>query len=105
MIARLWSARAARASATPYAAHLRDAVLPRIKQLPGYQGATLLERTDGSEVEFVVITWWRSLDDIRAFAGNDSERAVVAGAARDLLQRFDDHVRHFDVALEDRVSG
>jgi heme-degrading monooxygenase HmoA len=105
MIARLWTARAARANAAPYAAHLRDHVLPAIKELPGYHGATLLERPDGSDVDIMVITWWGSLDDIQAFAGDDPERAVVADAAQALLERFDLQVRHFEVALQDRASG
>lgn len=105
MIARLWTARAPQANAAPYAAHLRDAVLPALKEIPGYHGATLLERSAGNDVEIMVITWWESLDDIRAFAGDDPERAVVAGAAQALLERFDLHVRHFEVALQDRASG
>ena len=105
MIARLWGARAPRANAARYAAHLRDAVLPLLKVLAGYEGATLLERPDGNDVEILVITWWRSLDDIRAFAGDDTERAVVADEARALLERFDPEVRHFTVALEDPATA
>jgi hypothetical protein len=40
--------------------------------------------------------------DIRAFAGDDITRAVVADEARALLARFDREVQHFDVTLEDR---
>lgn len=105
MIARLWRARSLRERAALYADHLRDAVLPRLRETRGYQGATLLERADGAEVEIVVLTWWRSVDDIRAFAGDDSERAVVAEQARSLLLDFDDRARHFVVALEDRPSA
>jgi heme-degrading monooxygenase HmoA len=105
MIARVWSARAARRNAGSYAAHLRDVVLPALEKLPGYQGATLLERPDHDDVEILVITWWRSLDDIRAFAGENSGRAVVAAEAARLLQEFDREVRHFDVALDSRPSA
>jgi hypothetical protein len=48
------------------------------------------------------MTWWRSADDIHAFAGDDITRAVVADEARALLARFDREVQHFDVMLEDR---
>ena len=81
--------------------HLRDAVLPQVRSLPGYEGATLLERQDGAETEITVITLWRSLDDIRAFAGEPIERAVVTDEARALLASFDSEVRHFRVALQD----
>jgi heme-degrading monooxygenase HmoA len=102
MIARVWTARASVANARRYAAHLRHAVLPLVQQVPGYAGATLLERLDGEDVAIVVMTWWRSADDIRAFAGDDITRAVVADEARALLFQFDREVRHYDVALDDR---
>lgn len=36
---------------------------------------------------------------VRAFAGDDYEKAVVAPAVRELLHRFDERVAHFTVAL------
>lgn len=105
MIARVWTARAASGQAAPYAAHLRGVVLPAIEQLAGYEGATVLQRQDGDDIEIVVMTWWRSLEDVRAFAGDEPVRAVVADAAQALLARFDREVRHFDVALDTRPSG
>jgi heme-degrading monooxygenase HmoA len=105
MIARIWNARAEAANTERYRTHLRDAVLPQVRSLPGYQGATLLERQDGGETEITVITLWRSLDDIRAFAGEAIERAVVTDDARGLLASFDSEVRHCRVALQDAPSG
>jgi hypothetical protein len=52
-------------------------------------------------VEITVVTFWRSLDSIRAFAGNDVEAAVVADEAAALLTQFDRHVRHHKVAVRD----
>jgi heme-degrading monooxygenase HmoA len=100
MIARLWSARASRAQAPRYAEHLRGHVLPALRALAGFEGVTLLERDDQEGVEIVVMTWWRSLDDIRAFAGDRPDVAVVADEAQALLDRFDAEVRHFRVALD-----
>lgn len=47
--------------------------------------------------EFLVITLWDSMDAIRRFAGEDSERAVVEPEARAVLAEFDDFVRHYEV--------
>jgi heme-degrading monooxygenase HmoA len=102
MIARVWTARALAANGPQYASHLRQTVLPVLQAMPGYLGATLLERQDRDEVAIVVMTWWRSADDIRAFAGNDIAAAVIADEAKALLTQFDREVRHFDVALDDR---
>ena len=103
MIARVWSARATEDNAPRYRTHLRDAVLPVVQRLPGYLGAMLLERAAGHLVEITVITRWASLDDVRAFAGVDLEKAVVADDARALLTEFDERVQHAVVSHEDRI--
>ena len=41
------------------------------------------------------------MNAIRAFAGDDVERAVVADEAALLLQSWDERVRHYDVSVED----
>jgi heme-degrading monooxygenase HmoA len=105
MIARIWTARARRGNATRYASHLQQTVLPAVQTIPGYRGATLLERHHGEQTDIIVITWWESLTDIHAFAGSDSTRAVVASDARALLESFDEEVRHFEVTLDQRSSG
>jgi hypothetical protein len=43
---------------------------------------------------------WAPADRAQAFAGPDYETAVVADAARQVLVRFDDQVRHYETALE-----
>ena len=101
MIARLWSADTTPAQAPAYAEHLRTRVLPALNAIEGYAGGTLLERTTPAAVEIVVITWWRSLEAIRGFAGADLEHAVVADEAARLLTRFDHRVRHFTMVAED----
>ena len=62
---------------------------------------SILDRplTDGIEV--LVITYWRSIDAILAFAGADVEKAVVAKEAQALLTGLDERVRHFVVAFSD----
>ena len=104
MIARFWSARATAAGARAYAGHLRTHVLPAVKQVDGYAGAVLLEREVSAAVEILVITWWRSLDAIRRFAGPDPEEAVVADAAAALLTTFDRRVRHYELVVKDEAK-
>ncbi|TMI79435.1 MAG: antibiotic biosynthesis monooxygenase, partial [Bacillati bacterium ANGP1] len=77
MIARIWKAETTPAGAPGYAEHLRARVVPALRQVDGYAGAMLLERSSAGGVEVVVITLWRSLEAIRGFAGADLENAVV----------------------------
>ena len=101
MVARCWSARGPRQRAPEYAAHLETHVLPALREIAGYVGATLLQRDVHGEVEVVVMTWWQSIDAIRAFAGEDVETAVVADAAAALFNDHDRRVRHYHVVMTD----
>ena len=101
MIARLWTAKVARAQAPAYADHLKNQVLPALRKVDGYAGAKLLERETTDGVEIVVITLWQSLDSIRKFAGSDLEQAVVSDEIAPLLLQYDRQVRHYEVVVED----
>ena len=102
MIARLWSATTTADRAAKYTEYLRAHVLPTLRRIDGYIEAMLLERREGHIVKVTVMTLWRSLDDIRAFAGDDIERAVVADEAAALLTDYDRRVTHANVVLADR---
>jgi heme-degrading monooxygenase HmoA len=74
-----------------------------LRRVDGYAGAMLLERETSDGVEIIVLTLWRSLDSIRAFAGADLDGAVVADEAAALLTQFDRRVRHYDLVVKDDV--
>lgn len=98
MLVRIWTARTTKAMAPRYADHLRSHVVPDLQRLAGFQRVLLLERDVDEGVEIIVQTFWRSLDDIRAFAGDDVDHAVIADEATALLSQFDRRVRHYRVA-------
>lgn len=77
--------------------------MPAIRKVDGYGGAMLLERAASDAVEIIVLTFWRSLDAIRGFAGADLDGAVVAEEAAALLTQFDRRVRHYEVVVQDDV--
>jgi hypothetical protein len=56
-----------------------------------------LRRGDATDVEFVTMMWFDSIDAVRAFAGDDYELAVVPPAARALGERFDARSAHYHV--------
>jgi hypothetical protein len=47
--------------------------------------------------------WFKSLDTVRIFAGEDYEAAVVPPKARALLSRFDARSQHYEVKAELKV--
>lgn len=99
MILRMWIAHATSDGAAQYQEHFASHVLPTLSRLDGCLGASLLGRNDGQEVELVVLSQWRDIDAIRAFTGDDLERAVVAEEATAVLTRWEPRVRHFDERL------
>ena len=100
MIARTWRGWASPSSADDYAHHYETDVAVHLQQIPGFRGARLLRHDDGEEVLFTSITFFASMDNVRAFAGDDIEQAVVEEAARRALTRWDERVRHDDVIVE-----
>ena len=98
MIARLWQGWTAPAHADAYEALLRTRILPGIHRVAGFEGAYVLRKeADHGEVEFVVLTFFASLDAVCAFAGRDYELAVIAPEAHKLLTQFDARTAHYEV--------
>ncbi len=102
-VLRQWSARTSESQLPKYLDHFSKNVLPELRRVNGYLGATVSVRPLGDEAEILVVTSWRSLESIRNFAGPDLEAAVVAPEAAALLTNFDSRVRHFEIALSDQA--
>ena len=100
MIIRAWRGRASPARSDAYPKHFREAVVPDLRNVPGFLGAHLSQRRDGDRVEFLVLTRWESMEAIRPFAGPDVDNAVVEPGAVAALDDFDATVRHYDVIEE-----
>lgn len=96
MIARVWHGRISRENVAAYVTMLTQEVLPGIHRIDGFRGAQVLERDAGDEMEIVTITYFDSLEAVRAFAGTDYTLAVVLPEARALLSRFDERAVHYE---------
>ena len=99
MISRVWHGWTKPEHAAAYEALLRSEILPGIHRVPGFRGATLLTRHDGAEVEFMTITRFDDVDAVRAFAGDDYTKAVIAPDAQPLLSRYEERSAHYDTAF------
>jgi heme-degrading monooxygenase HmoA len=102
MISRIWHGWTTYENANAYEALLKAEILTGIanRNIRGYRGAHLLRRTLDTEVEFVTVLWFESLDDVREFAGESYEVAVVPPKARALLSRFDERSAHYETLAE-----
>jgi heme-degrading monooxygenase HmoA len=100
MISRIWHGWATRGNADKYESLLRAEVLPGIHRIKGYTGAYLLRRdAPNDEVEFITITQFDDMSAVKAFAGQDYERAVIAPGAGKLLTHYDERSAHYETLL------
>jgi len=100
MVARIWHGWTTRENADTYERLLRQEILPGIaaQGVAGYRLVQLLRRElPSGEVEFVTMMLFDSLEAVRAFAGEDYERAYVPAKARELLARFDERSQHYEI--------
>jgi antibiotic biosynthesis monooxygenase (ABM) superfamily enzyme len=98
MITRLWRGWTARENADAYERFLLSELFPSMRDIMGFRSADVLRRDDGSEVAFVTLTRFDSLDAIRAFVGEDYETPVIEPTAQALLSHFDERAQHYSTA-------
>jgi heme-degrading monooxygenase HmoA len=96
MIIREWRGRATVEKADAYPRHFRERVAPELRKIPGFLGAELLRRGAPDGIEFVVLTRWRSMEAIRAFAGDNVDNAVVEPDAAAALFAFEKSALHYE---------
>lgn len=97
MVARIWRGLTARAKADEYVRYLEVTGVRECRATPGNRGVLVLRRLDGDRAEFLLISFWDSLDAVRAFAGPDVERAVYYPEDPEFLLELEPSVRHYEV--------
>jgi heme-degrading monooxygenase HmoA len=97
MFIREWRGRAKQAEAARYPQYFRREVIRQLRQAPGFQGGSLSRRDVGDQVEFLVLTRWKSMEAIREFTGTVAEHAVIDPGAMATLVAYDQSVRHYEV--------
>jgi len=102
MVARVWYGYTSIENADAYETFLKTEFLPTVqrKNIPGYRKFQLLRREEKGEVIFMTMMWFDSLEQIKAFAGEDYQKAVVHPTAQALLKKYDKYSQHFEVKHE-----
>jgi heme-degrading monooxygenase HmoA len=104
MIARLWHGRTRARDYDAYWAFLRDRAIPDYRRTPGNQGVRLFRRLEGDQAYFLTLSYWVSLEAIRAFAGADIELAKYYSEDRHYLLEFERTVQHYEVTDSDAMA-
>lgn len=97
MIARVWHGATSAEDGDAYAAYVEESGTGPARSLPGARGSLVLRRIVGDRAEFQTIILFDSLDDVRAFAGDNLERAVFFPEDDRYLVERDLGVTHHEV--------
>jgi hypothetical protein len=95
-ILREWRAEIHRATSAAYVDYVRGTGLAQYRRTPGNLGAVIAVRDiDEARSEVVTLSWWTTLDAIRAFAGEPPDRARYFPEDSKYLLTRPDHVLHY----------
>lgn len=97
-ILRLWRGAVARERADDYVAYMQETGMRDYAAAPGNRGALLLRRDEGELTRVSTLSLWDGLDDVRAFAGEDIERARFYPEDDSFLIERGETVEHWTVA-------
>lgn len=99
MIARTWHGVVPAGKAATYHEYLLATGVPDLRATPGNRGVYVFRRMDGDHAHFLLISLWESLDTIKAFAGEDIERARYYPKDADFLLELEPTVQHHEVLV------
>lgn len=97
-VKRVWRGWTTAENAEAYRRVLGKEVRPGIEamRIPGYQSLELLSRDLDTEVEFMTIMTFDSIQNVIGFQGDDYKRAYVPDAAKAVLIRWDEECAHYE---------
>lgn len=99
-VARVWHGVVPAARADEYQQYLYESGIKKIRGIPGNLGAEMLRREMGDRTEFIVISYWPSLESIKAFAGQDITKAHFLPRDREFLIDPDLEVKHYVIGAD-----
>jgi hypothetical protein len=99
VIARTWHGRVPAAKAAAYYEYLLYTGLPDYRATPGNRGVLVQRRIEGDVAHFTLTTVWDSLASIKAFAGEDHEKARYYPEDDDYLLEREPYVTHAECLM------
>jgi heme-degrading monooxygenase HmoA len=96
-VLREWRAEIRRSKKAAYVAYVCKTGIASYRDTPGNLGAVVAVRDiDAERSEIVTLSWWTSLDAVRAFAGDPVDQARYYPADAEYLLTRPDTVIHYE---------
>ena len=93
----MWHGRVPASRAKAYREFTIAWAIPDYRSVEGNISVHVLERTEGDITHFITLTFWKDLESIRAFAGENVEAAKYYPEDKDFLLEFEPTVVHYEV--------
>ena len=97
MIVRMWHGKVSTSKAEAYREFVNQRAIPDYQSVDGNISVHILERREGDITHFITLTFWKDLDSIKGFAGEDVEAAKYYPEDQDFLLEFEPNVVHYEV--------
>lgn len=97
MIARIWKGEVPLDRSDEYLTRMRDVAIPDYQSTDGNRGAFALRRLHKDRAEFLMLTFWDSLESIKAFAGDDISVAKYYDFDAEVLLEMVPSVDHYEI--------
>ncbi|WP_340201108.1 antibiotic biosynthesis monooxygenase [Ascidiimonas sp. W6] len=97
MIARIWQGTTKAIDYDSYTQFMKERAIPDYQETPGFIKLSFLRTIKNEIAHFTLITYWKNLDVIKNFAGDDFEKAKYYQEDNQYLLTFEETVQHFEV--------
>ena len=97
MIVRIWHGTVPASKAGAYREFLNTRAISDYRSVQGNLSVHILEREENNITHFITLTFWKNMDSIKAFAGDDVEAAKYYPEDKDFLLEFEPEVVHYEV--------
>jgi heme-degrading monooxygenase HmoA len=97
MVARIWHGRTPAAKIDEYRQYLYEVGVKKIASLPGNRGVQMMVSRTADAGEFMVVSYWDSIDAIKGYAGSTYTKVHDLPRDHEFLIEPETLVRHFDL--------
>ncbi|HSL28312.1 MAG TPA: antibiotic biosynthesis monooxygenase [Anaerolineales bacterium] len=97
MIVRMWHGTVPAGKAGDYREFLIARAIPDYQSVEGNLSVHILERSEGAITHFITLTFWKDMDAIKVFAGEDVSAAKYYPEDQEFLLELEPNVVHYEV--------
>jgi len=96
MIVRIWHGRTKTTDAEPYRQFVIDTGITEYTSVEGNLGAQIWQQKEGDITHIWTVSWWKDLESIKSFAGDEIEKAKYYDDDKKYLLEFERTVVHYE---------